>query len=162
MNFREGQMARRDNVSGGEQYLESVVRTASPAKLRLMLIERAVGVSESLEVAWRENPGQGPNEQSLKLFELINELLRGVVGSKQGDGEEICKQVSDLYVFLLKHLLLAEQTSDVASIEEIRAVLQVEAETWRLACANELPAASQHLGFGSSSSGTSSGLNLEA
>ena len=162
MNFREGQMARRDNVSGGEQYLESVVRTASPAKLRLMLIERAVGVSESLEVAWRENPGQGPNEQSLKLFELINELLRGVVGSKQGDGEEICKQVSDLYVFLLKHLLLAEQKSDVASIEEIRAVLQVEAETWRLACANELPAASPHLGFGNSSSGTSNGLNLEA
>jgi flagellar protein FliS len=160
MNFRDGQMARRDNGSGGEQYLESVVRTASPAKLRLMLIERAVGVSESLEHAWRENPGQGPNEQSLKLFELINELLRGVVGSKQGDGEDICKQVSDLYVFLIKHLLLAEQSSDVASIEEIRAVLQVEAETWRLACANEVPAGSQHLGFGSSASST--GLNLEA
>lgn len=72
MNFRDGQIARRDNVSGGEQYLESVVRAASPAKLRLMLIERAVGVSESLEVAWRENPAQGPNEESLKLFELIN------------------------------------------------------------------------------------------
>ncbi len=110
----------------------------------------------------RKNPGHGPNEQSLKLFELINELLGGVVGSKQGDGEEICKQVSDLYVFLLKHLLLAEQKSDVASIEEIRAVLQVEAETWRIACANELPAASQQLDFGSRSSGNSNGLNIEA
>ena len=63
-------------------------------------------------------------------------------------------------MFLIKHLLLAEQSSDVASIEEIRAVLQVEAETWRLACANEVPAGSQHLGFGSSASST--GLNLEA
>ena len=64
------------------------------------------------------------------------------------------------YVFLLKHLLFAEQKSDVASVEEIRAVLQVEAETWRLACANELPATPHHLGFGSSVS--SNGLNLEA
>ena len=160
MNLGDGRFARRDNVNGGEQYLESVVRTASPAKLRLMLIQRAVGVCESLEVAWRENPGQGYNEQSLKLFELINELLRGVVGSKQGDGEEICKQVSDLYVFLLKHLLIAEQGSDIASIEEIRAVLQVEAETWRLACANELPATLG--GQGQMSSESNSGLNLEA
>ena len=75
MNFGDGAISRRDNVSGGEQYLESVVRTASPAKLRLMLIERAVGVSESLETVWRENPGQGANEQSLKLFELINGIL---------------------------------------------------------------------------------------
>jgi len=158
MKFGDGAISRRDNASGGEQYLESVVRTASPAKLRLMLIERAVGVSESLENAWRENPGQGANEQSLKLFELINELLRGVVGSKQGDGEEICKQVSDLYVFLLQHLLAAEQASDVASIEEIRAVLQVEAETWRMACANELSQSPSPLGGGSGNSG----LNLEA
>ncbi len=156
MNFNDGRMARSESVSGGEKYLDAVVRTASPAKLRLMLIERAVGVSESLEVSWRENPGQGANEQSLKLFELINELLRGVVGSKQGDGAELCKQVSDLYVFLLKHLLLAEQKTDVNSIEEIRAVLQVEAETWRLACANELPVASHHLGCGNGN-----GLNLE-
>ena len=157
MNFHEGSMARPDSVSGGEQYLDSVVRTASPAKLRLMLIERAVGVSRSLEVAWRDNPEQGANDQSLKLFDLINELLRGVVGSKHGDGEELCKQVADLYVFLLKHLLLAEQSSDVKSIEEIRAVLQVEAETWRSVCANEFPAAPAHAG-----SGPSSGLNLEA
>ena len=160
MNFNGGQTARRDNVSSGEQYLESVVRTASPAKLRLMLIERAVGVCESLEATWLKNPGQGANEPSLKLFELINELLRGVVGCKEREGEETCKQVADLYVFLLKHLMLAEQNSDVSSIAEIRTVLQIEAETWRLACANELPATSHQMGVGTSSTGK--GLNFEA
>lgn len=50
MNLGDGRFASRDKVNGGEQYLESVVRTASPAKLRLMLIERGVGVCESLEV----------------------------------------------------------------------------------------------------------------
>ena len=80
------------------------------------------------------------------------------MGSKQGDGEEICKQVSDLYVFLLKNLLAAEQEGEIALIEEIRAVLQVEAETCRLACANEVSAALSHFGTGSGASG----LNLEA
>lgn len=143
----------------GEQYLESVVRTASPAKLRLMLIERSLSVCECLEAAWSKNPDQGANEQSLKLFELINELLRGVVGCEQGDGEAVSKQVADLYVFLLKHMLLAEQKSDVASIEEIRAVLQIEAETWRIVCANELADSPHSMGLGSSK--TSGGLNLE-
>ena len=157
MNPQSGTVSGSGNASSA-QYLESIVTTASPAKLRLMLIERAVSVSEMLENTWRENPGQGPNEHSLKLLELLTELLRGVVGSKQGDGEEVCKQVSDLYVFLLKHLVAAEEMSDTASIAEIRAVLQVEAETWRLACVNEL--GTDSVGAGNPNTGT--GLNLEA
>ncbi|MDE0866333.1 MAG: flagellar protein FliS [Rubripirellula sp.] len=158
MNFGDGRIARRDGATGGEQYLESVVRTATPARLRLMLIERAVGVADSLAESWRSEPGTGANELSLKLFELLNELLRGVVGSKQGDGEEVCEKVADLYVFLMKHMLAAEEGSDVLSIEEISAVLQVEAETWRLACANEMPGHQSR----QSSEASGGGLNLEA
>jgi len=159
MNLNDGRLIRREGANGGDQYLESVVRTATPAKLRLMLIERAVGIADSVAEAWRADPGQGANEQSLKLFDLLNELLRGVVGSKQGEGEEVCHKVADLYVFLIKHLLAAEEIGDVASVEEISAVLQVEAETWRLACANEM-ADSQ--GRQRSEVSPSGGLNLEA
>ena len=80
------------------------------------------------------------------------------MGSKQGDGEGICKQVADLYVFLLHHLLAAEQGINIALIEEIRAVPRVEAETWRLACANDVSPAPGHFGTGSGAGG----LNLEA
>ena len=159
MNLGDGRITRREGANGGDQYLESVVRTATPAKLRLMLIERAVGVADSVAEAWRAEPEQGANEQSLKLFDMLNELLRGVVGSKQGDGEEVCHKVADLYVFLIKHLLAAEEVGDVGSIEEISAVLQVEAETWRLACANEMAGNQVGQPSGANRRG---GLNLEA
>jgi len=50
-----------------DMYLESMIATASPARLRLMLIERGVEVARLLASSWRETPGQrGTNEHSLK------------------------------------------------------------------------------------------------
>jgi flagellar protein FliS len=126
----------------GERYLESVVQTASPARLRLMLIERSVEVCASLAEIWRGKQDLGPNAQSLKLLELLNELLRGVVGGKEGSEQEVSRKVADLYVFLAKHLVKAEGNSDADSIDEIRSVLEIEAETWRMVCSREA-------GFGS-------------
>ncbi|MGI9473874.1 MAG: flagellar export chaperone FliS [Rubripirellula sp.] len=147
-----------EHVATGDHYLESAVRTASPARLRSMLIERAVEVSTSLAANWRAETDPGPNAASLKLLELINELLRGVVGGKDAGEQEIGRKVADLYVFLAKHLVVAETTSDADAIDEIRAVLEIEAETWRAVCANENSGIAESPVSGSESGG----LNLEA
>ncbi|WP_372718388.1 flagellar export chaperone FliS [Novipirellula sp.] len=123
-------------------YLESSIQHATPARLRLMILERSVEVARVLANAWRTQPEKkGNNEYSLKLFDLITELLSGVT-SKEG----VCNQVADLYVFLAKHLLLAEQNSDADAVDELREILEIEADTWRMVCANEtlakMPAAS--------------------
>ncbi|MFG0262541.1 MAG: flagellar export chaperone FliS [Novipirellula sp. JB048] len=116
-----------------DEYLESSIKHASPARLRLMLLERSVEVARVLADAWRNRPeSHGPNEFSLKLLDLITELLSGIT-TAEGVGE----QVADLYVFLAKHLLIAEQTSDADAIDELRAVLEIEADTWRMVCAND-------------------------
>ncbi len=73
---------RRDHAVGGEQYFEAAIRTASPARLRLMLIERAIEVSSRLAEVWRNGEAPGSNEHSLKLLDLLNELLSGVVGGE--------------------------------------------------------------------------------
>jgi flagellar protein FliS len=118
----------------GDAYLESMVQTASPAKLRLMLIERAVEVSRHLAHHWNSQPGKrGTNEYSLKLLELLSELLSGVTDKSV----EVCRTVSDLYVFLCQHLIAAEKNGDSSMIDEIRLVLETEAETWRMVCAQE-------------------------
>lgn len=149
--------------SGGQEYLDANVHTASPARLRLMLIERGVEVARQVAKVWRESQepdGQGfsgANEYTLKLLEIINELLGGVTG----DQDEVCRKVADLYVFLAKHLIIAEETSDAAAIDEIRLVLETEAETWRMVCANEVPQARQDK-TGKPSEGPSGGLNLQA
>ncbi|MCC9658763.1 flagellar protein FliS [Rhodopirellula sp. JC737] len=118
----------------GDAYLEAMVQTASPAKLRLMLIERSVEVSRHLADLWKQQPGKrGTNEYSLKLLEILSELLSGVTDNSV----EVCRTVADLYVFLCQHLIEAEKTGDASMIDEIRLVLETEAETWRMVCARE-------------------------
>lgn len=156
----------------GDTYLESMIATASPAKLRLMLIERSVEVARHLAGLWRQTPGKrGTNEYSLKLFELLSELLSGVTDDKV----EVCRTVADMYVFLCQHVLAAEDNGDATMIDEIRLVLETEAETWRMVCVQESgrentqsraaellagpprpPRASSSAG-----SGTTAGLNLQ-
>ncbi len=154
-NFRPRQS------TGGQQYLDATIRMATPARLRLMLTERAVAVAEKLASVWRAGELLGPNEHSLTLLELIGELLSGISGSKDPAEQKVCEQVSDLYVFLSKHLVLAEDHNDADAIDEIRMVLEVEAETWRAVCAQELNAKAI-APSSAASTPSSGGLNFSA
>lgn len=117
-----------------DTYLESAIASASPARLRMMLIEKGVEVARHLAGLWRETPGmRGTNEHSLKLLELLSELLSGVTDQEV----EVCRTVADMYVFLCQHLITAEENGDATMIDEIRLVLETEAETWRMVCAQE-------------------------
>ncbi len=111
------------------RYLESTIRAAPPAKLRLMLIERAVGLCQSIAARWRTaRPEVGCDEQTLHLRDILTELLAGVGRSDL----PVALQVADLYVFLTQHLTSAEMMRDVTMIDEIQTVLETEAETWRI------------------------------
>ncbi|TWU46228.1 flagellar protein FliS [Rubripirellula tenax] len=149
---------------GSDQYFESAIRMASPARLRLMVTERAVEVAATLARVWKNGEQLGPNEHSLSLLELIGELLSGIAGSPDPDEKKLCNQISDLYVFLSKHLVLAEDNSDFAAIDDIRLVLELEAETWRAVCAQELTSkqATTEPVRNAEPSGASNGLNFSA
>ncbi|WP_153556792.1 flagellar export chaperone FliS [Roseimaritima sediminicola] len=140
-----------------QQYLEQSVLNATPARLRLMLIERGVQVAQSLAAMPADQIDQVAfTDMTLRLRDILGELLSGV---KQGD-LEVAKQVADLYVFLLQHLTAAEQQHDPATWSEIATVLEIERETWQLACGqNAVPAPHQTLlsGLNSSAAGLNSG-----
>lgn len=150
--------------NNGQHYIESSIRLASPGKLRLMVIERAIETAGRLSALWRSSDyelGQpGSNEQSIQLMDLLNELLSGVAGGSSDEESKLCQQVSDLYVFLLKHLVVAESKSDASSVDEIKIVLEAEAETWRAVVAQESTAAMDKPSQGPSPS--SGGLNFSA
>ncbi len=149
----------RPRLDGGsQQYLDSAIRGASPAKLRLLLLQRAVDVAATLSRVWRNGQLLGSNEHSLTLLEILGELLSGVSGSKDVGEKKLCNQVADLYVFLTKHLVFAEQHSDADAIDEIRMVLEVESETWRAVCARELAPAKSVQGHPA----VAGGLNFSA
>lgn len=140
MNDNPSNFRPQGSNNGSQQYLDASIRTASPAKMRLMLLERSVEVSRMLSATWRSGEGQGANEQSLQLMELISELLSGVAGGSNETENKLCLQVADLYVFLLQHLVLAEEKSDFGAIDEMQIVLEAETETWRSVVAQEISA----------------------
>ena len=162
MNENPSNFRPSGSNSGSQQYMDSSIRTASPAKLRLMLLERSVEVARLLSADWSSGQSLGSNEHSLTLLELISELLSGVAGGSNESENKLCLQVADLYVFLLQHLVIAEGNSDAAAIDEIRLVLEAEAETWRTAVAQQsgVPAATSSAP--GPSSAVSGGLNFSA
>lgn len=153
-------LTRRDGVDSGERYLEAAVRTASPARMRLMLIERSIGVCDALAAVWRDGSKPGSNEYFIKLLELLNELLEGIKGGKSEEENELCCTVADMYVFLCKHVVAAESSSDGGAIDEVKTVLQADCETWRAVCAQEQPSDGK-TAFSNPGSAVKSGLNLE-
>lgn len=136
-----------------DHYLESIVSAATPAQLRLLLLERAVETAARLASSWRTGELAGPNEHSIKLLDLLTELLSGIQGGETRGEQEVCAKVSDLYVFLAQHLVAAEQHSDAAAIDEIKLVLEAEVETWRLVCSQNTSPPQL--------AGASAGLNLQ-
>ncbi len=151
---------RRDGVDSGERYLEAAVHTASPARMRLMLIERAIGVSDALAASWRDGSKPGPNEYYIRLLELLNELLDGIKGGSSEGENDLCRTVADMYVFLCKHIVAAESTNDADAIAEVKTVLEVDCETWRAVCAQEQPA-DANAAVSNTNSAAKTGLNLE-
>lgn len=140
-------MQRSDNSN---QYLAQSVLNASPARLRLMLIERGIQLASSLAAMPVESLDPVAfTDQTLRLRDILGELLSGVsIGET-----EVAKKVSDLYVFLLQHLTAAEQDHDPVAWQEITTVLEIERETWQLACA-QTAAPAGSLSAGSLSAGS--------
>lgn len=108
-------------------YLEQEVLSASPAKLRWLLIEKCVKLSQVIAELWKSNELALADQWSLRLREILTELIGGIHGS-----DAIAKQVSDLYVFKLKLLTEAELNRDLKKLAQLRSLLEIEAETWLL------------------------------
>ena len=119
-------------------YLQQEVLTASPVRLRWMLITRAKDLCEGVESLWRDGETALGDQWSLRIREILGELLAGVT-----DGNPASSQVADFYLFLLKMLSEAELSRDLARMRKMKDLLAYEAETWQLLLEQNTPAATQ-------------------
>jgi flagellin-specific chaperone FliS len=113
----------RDN----NPYLQQEVLTASPIRLRWMLITRAKELCEGVEALWRDGQVALGNQWSIRIRDILGELLSGVA-----KGNPASAKVADFYLFLLKMLSEVEQTRDLDRLASLRDLLAYEAETWQL------------------------------
>lgn len=108
-------------------YLEQEVLSATPAKLRWLLLRKALNLCEIVVQMWRDGDTLVAEQWSLRLRDILSELLGGIHGS-----DAIARQVADLYIFMIALQTNAEQTRDVSQMSQLRELLSIECETWDL------------------------------
>ena len=114
-----------------ENYLATEVRTATPQKLHLMLIEAALRSAERArqQIAAKENDwalGSIVHAQA-----VMSELLAGI-DHQSGDG--LTKNVSALYDFVFRSLVEAGRSMGEKPLADAIRILEIERETWRQVC----------------------------
>lgn len=117
-----------------EIYLEMQVNSATPQRLRLMLIEAALRHARRAAELWSEGQFDVALESIIRCREIVGELIAGI----DQDASPLASQVACVYVFLYSSLVEIQQTRDVHRLAAIVRVLSEERETWRQLC-EQLP-----------------------
>jgi len=114
-------------TSNANAYLRTKVMTASPAELRLLLIDGAIKFArqgrEGLAAKDFEACYEGLSQAKSVILELIN-CLRPEVDP------DLCAKLSSLYTFMYRRLLDATLEKDAAIVDEVISLLEYDRETW--------------------------------
>ncbi len=123
--------------SGGQStpnaYLKTRVMSASPAELRLLLIDGAIRFCDQA----RSGISDGNHEMIFTGFSkaraIITELISGL--NPEVD-PELYERLTGLYTFIFTRLVDASSEKSVAIIDEVVELLRYERETWSLLVEN--------------------------
>lgn len=111
-----------------DAYFETQVLTATPQRLRLMLIEAALRQARLA----RDLTGSGNDAAPAitRCRELVAELIAGI----QPDQSPLARRVLGLYTFLYSALVEAQFGSDHGRLGDVIRVLDEERVTWQSVC----------------------------
>lgn len=139
-------------------YLADEVQTATPQKLRLMLIDGAIRFARATLAHWEDGDDDAAQEKLLRSQMVVGELVRGVratpgeceriVDHIRRDGTlatvnrqqevdrlvKIGRDMTAVYLIVLRDLQEAQISGDPAKMAGVIEVLEIERETARLVC----------------------------
>lgn len=114
-------------------YLEQEVLSASPAKLRYLLIDKAYSLCGLVDQLWKNGDHLIADQWLLRIRDILTELLSGVTDREM----PLSNSVSDIYIFMINLLTKTEKSRDTKMLADLRSILEIERETWQLFCRNE-------------------------
>ncbi len=110
-------------------YLRTKVMTASPAELRLLLLDGAIKFANQA----REGLGRKDYEQSFNGFtscrNIILELINGI---RPENDPELAEKVRGLYLFIYQELVESSFDKDIPRLDKAIELIAYERETWAL------------------------------
>jgi flagellar secretion chaperone FliS len=145
-----------------DAFLKQEIESASPAKLRFLLLRKAVSIAESLAALPKEANSTDRAGYWIHLREILTELLEGITDRSN----PVAEPISDLYIYLLKLAFELEASQDSTGISALVEILKIECETWEIFSLREVQQEQMtsglhsHLAFESASE--FSGFSFEA
>jgi flagellar protein FliS len=116
--------------SAGNSYLETQIATATPQKLRLLLIEGALRYGRRTLALWQEQQDEAALEAGIRCRGIISEVLAGI----RPDDSELTNQVAAIYQFAFRTLTEAQAQRDGKKLAAVLAILEEEQVTWQQVC----------------------------
>jgi flagellar protein FliS len=111
-----------------EAFLLQEIESASPAKLRFLLLQKAHGLCLVVSDLWKGNRHNDAEQWVIRIQDIVTELLSGVVDPQH----ELARITSDLYVFLSKLVVAVMIERDVEALQNVTEILEIEMETWAM------------------------------
>ena len=106
-------------------YLEAQIRTATPQRLRLMLIDGALRFArQSLELWDDEQHREAQYNALVRCRDIVSELY----GTIKTDEFPVAERVKAIYLFLFQQLAAASLSHDARKVRDVVRVLEEEAD----------------------------------
>lgn len=113
-----------------DAYLQTQIVTATPQRLRLMLIEAAIRRLHAAQAAFAASEPDAAGQALSACREVLAELLAGI----QPDQSPVARRVQAIYVFLYSTLVEAQFGPDPGRLPDMLRVLEEERTTWQAVC----------------------------
>jgi len=122
--------ASESNARG--EYLATQVLTATPQKLRLMLVDAALRHCLRARDDFAAGEFIAGGEPIIKAQEILTEIITAVRAG--ADENPLGNRIVSLYTFLFRQLVAAHLHHERAKLDDAIRVLDIERETWLAVC----------------------------
>lgn len=117
------------NAHTASTYLQTQVMTASPAELRLMLIDGAVKFARQ----GRDGLAAGDYGAAHTGFSRCRNILMELISSMRPEIDpDLCARMSALYTFMFNQLVRAGQDRDTDAADKVIELLEYDRQTWTM------------------------------
>lgn len=121
--------------------VESIVDSASPHRLALMLFDGARAAVASASARLRDRNVAAKCEAISKAIAIIDGGLKASLDLNVGG--DLAKNLSDLYAYMTRRLLHANLNNDPAALDEVSKLLEQLGSAWATLAATRTAAAAQ-------------------
>jgi flagellar protein FliS len=118
------------HLSANEAYLETQITTATPQRLRLMLIEAGLRRARASHAAGQAGRTAESTLAIRQCRDIVTELIAGI----RPDQTPEAKRVLAIHLFLFSTLVEIEFARDPHRLNDVIRVLEQERQTWQAIC----------------------------